>query len=362
MTKILVFITLCALLMAACTPATTTVVPTPTNFGPIPATEKPSVPVTGVAVVQSVQIQILETQPLQVNAILRGQLPDAGCTTIAAVNQARNGNTFGITLTTTTNPLALCSQMLTPFEQVVSLEVKNLPPAKYTVDANGITQSFELLTRDLEKFKQELVSALNARNFDLLRIHMDKSLVIASYRSEGNAYEVESAIEQLKANHLGAAPAIVADPDKDLSSLLTNMDPLKIFGIDVGLNHGLFVSGWGSDGKDEAILFMNYQVDGSLYWHGVLVAKGGFAQSNNDTDTSVHETSVKYVLALKDVKMYSGPGLNFGEIGQIAGGQTAKVTGISSDGNWWRVICPDDTVGNCWVTANASNTLPAQAP
>jgi len=25
------------------------------------------------------------------------------------------------------------------------------------------------------------------------------------------------------------------------------------------------------------------------------------------------------------------------------------VTGLSVDGNWWRVICPNDTVGNCFI-------------
>ncbi|HET9587516.1 MAG TPA: hypothetical protein VFO91_01895 [Anaerolineales bacterium] len=35
-------------------------------------TEEPSIPVTGVAVVQSVEIQILESDPTEVNAIVRG--------------------------------------------------------------------------------------------------------------------------------------------------------------------------------------------------------------------------------------------------------------------------------------------------
>ena len=179
MNKILVSIILFGLFVAACAPTTTAVPATPTNFAPVPATEKPSVPVTGVAVVQSVEIQIVETQPLQVNAILRGQLPDAGCTSIASVNQARDGNTFKISLITTTDPLALCAQALTPFEKVVSLDVRNLPAAQYTVDVSGITKTFELLTHDLSKFKQEVVSALNARNFNHMRVLMDESFVVA---------------------------------------------------------------------------------------------------------------------------------------------------------------------------------------
>lgn len=56
-------------------------------------TEEPSIPVTGVAVVQSVEIQILESDPTEVNAIVRGQLPDAGCTTISSVDKVRGGDT-----------------------------------------------------------------------------------------------------------------------------------------------------------------------------------------------------------------------------------------------------------------------------
>ncbi len=337
---------------------------TPTPF--LPAPSEPA-PVQGVAVIQSVEVQILENSPLQVNAILRGQLPDAGCTTISAVNQVRDSNTFKLRLTTTTtDPLALCALALTPFEHVVALDVRNLPPAKYSVNANGIAQPFELMTRDLTKFKQGLVEALNARNYDLLRLMLDKSLTIALWRSEGTAYEVEPAIEQLKLNHLSPTSPLTADLNKDLTSVLNGMDPLSVFGIDVGPNFALFASGWGLDGRDEAVLYVNYLLDGSLYWHGALVAKGGFTQSNNGSDQpadmNAYPTSVQYVMAQQDVSIYGGPATQYSILGMIASGQTAKVTGISADGNWWRVMCPDDTVGSCWGSANPAYTQIAQAP
>lgn len=79
--------------------------PTPTPSPTATATS----PVTGMAFVQSVEIQILETQPLQVNAIVRGQLPDSGCTTISSFSQAHEGNMFRLTLLTVTDPLASCT-------------------------------------------------------------------------------------------------------------------------------------------------------------------------------------------------------------------------------------------------------------
>ena len=110
------------------------------------------------AVVQSIGIQILVSRPLQVNAVIRGQLPDAGCTTIASVDQTFAGDTFTITLTITTYPLALCAQALTPFEEVIPLDTDNLLPALYTVKADGVRRSFKLLPYDMTSFKQVLTA------------------------------------------------------------------------------------------------------------------------------------------------------------------------------------------------------------
>lgn len=72
----------------------------------------------------------------------------------------------------------------------------------------------------------------------------------------------------------------------------------------------------------------------------------------------VDETPVAYVLAVQDVVMYNGPNASYNQIGTLFGGQTARVTGQSFITGWWRVICPDDTVGNCWVTADLASTIP----
>jgi hypothetical protein len=74
---------------------------------------------------------------------------------------------------------------------------------------------------------------------------------------------------------------------------------------------------------------------------------------------TVAETRVRYVLALKDVTIYDGPGTTYEPIGPVFDGQVAWVTGQSIDGTWWRVICPDDTVGDCWVSADPVLTEPA---
>jgi hypothetical protein len=35
---------------------------------------------------------------------------------------------------------------------------------------------------------------------------------------------------------------------------------------------------------------------------------------------------------------------------------------MTTDGAWWRVICPDDTVGNCFIIADPNLTQPTTAP
>lgn len=268
-TRIAALIGLIAVLVSACIPVGTPAAPLPT--------ETSAAPIAGVAVVQSIETQILESDLLQVNAIVRGELPDAGCTTIASVDQVRDGNTFKITLRTTTDPLALCAQALTPFEQVVPLDVRDLPPAKYVVNVNGVEQSFELATQDASNFEQVLVEALNARNYDSLKTLIGNPFMIGYWLSEGTSNTPEQAIEQLKMNLLNSSSPIVADPNKDMVALL-GTDPITIVGPDVIEASPLFTSGWGADGKDEVILLIAKQPDGDLYWHGLLFAKDGFEQ------------------------------------------------------------------------------------
>jgi hypothetical protein len=220
--------------------------------GPMAATPSPivtEVPTHGsVAVVKSIEILLLESFPLQVHAVLRGDLPDAGCTTIASVEQARDGNTFKLTLVTTTDPLALCAPALTPFEEVVPLDVHGLPAGTYTVDAGGVRQTFE--------------------------------------------FTVDNILPTEATEQPTLAP------------------------------------------------------------HANQPTPPGTAQS----------TDVQFVMAQQEVPIYGGPAQQYSIIGNIAAGQTAKVTGVTADGTWWRVMCPDDTIGDCWVSADPSQTQPAEAP
>jgi uncharacterized protein YgiM (DUF1202 family) len=346
------------LLLASCAPFLATPSPVVT----------PAIPVTGsAAVVQGVEVQVLSSQPYQVNAIVRGQLPDAGCTTISSVDQALNGSVLNVTLTTTTDPVAFCTQVLTPFEQVIPLEVNNLPPGSYTVNVHGIVKSFELPARDVSEFKQMLIDHLNARNYDSLKSLMHESFMIGYWQSEGTNNSPEGAVEQLQRSLLNASSPITADPNKDLAALL-GTDPATIVGADVMQVSPLFTLGWGPEGKDEAILFAAKLPSGEFYWHGLLFAKDGFQKfvpspiPNEPIDTNVYPTNVQYVMAQQNVAIYHGPNISFAVIGQLFNGRIAQVIGVIADGGWWRIMDPDNRIGNGWVSAHPTFTLPTTMP
>jgi uncharacterized protein YgiM (DUF1202 family) len=296
---------------------------------------------------------------------VRGQLPDAGCTRIVSIDQTQDSNTIELTVWTTIDPLALCAQALTPFEQVVALDVSDLPAGKYTVRVGGIEQPLELPARDASQFKGMLVEALNARDYERLRGFMGESFMIGYWQSEGTSNRPEQAIEQLQLNLLSSASPITADPSKDLVALL-GADPVTIVGPEVVDASPLFTTGWGPEGKDEAILFTAKRPNGDLYWYGLLFAKDGFAKAGpiviEPVDSNAYPTSVNYVMAQQDLSIYSGPGESFGVVGQIFNGQIAKVTGTNVYGNWWRVVCPDNSAGSCWVPGHPAFTQPTTMP
>lgn len=84
--------------------------------------------------------------------------------------------------------------------------------------------------------------------------------------------------------------------------------------------------------------------------------------TSSPTPVAVLNTSVQTIMALTDVNIRKGPGTAYEIVGWVADGQMAKVTGISSDNGWWRVVCPDGSTGSCWVTAGNQYTQPGNAP
>jgi len=103
--------------------------------------------VYGTANVDNIQILVMESFPVQVSVQVSGFLPD-GCTVIdeANITTAKTGNTFNVNIPTKRPKDAMCTQALVPFEIGVPLDVYGLEKGNYTVDVNGVQDSFELQT------------------------------------------------------------------------------------------------------------------------------------------------------------------------------------------------------------------------
>jgi len=116
---------------------------------PIPSTQTPILPtetggsVSGVAVVESLEIQMHELSPVQVNILAKGYLAES-CTIIQGTAQVLQERRFTLSIITTRPPGVDCLQQIQPFEINTSLDVHGLPAGDYIVDMGGVTGSFTL--------------------------------------------------------------------------------------------------------------------------------------------------------------------------------------------------------------------------
>jgi inhibitor of cysteine peptidase len=108
----------------------------------LPPTGAPS---EGGVFVNDVELMIMESFPVQVRAVIQGDLAD-GCTSIQDIETQRDveDRRFTVRIETTRDDDAICTQALVPFEESIDLDVKGLPAGTYTVDVHGETATFTL--------------------------------------------------------------------------------------------------------------------------------------------------------------------------------------------------------------------------
>ena len=148
---------------------------------------------------------------------------------------------------------------------------------------------------DPAAFAQSIVDALNARDFDSVKAKMDQTFAFAYWESQGTSSTPDQAIEAFRTRHLGATP-LTADPSKDLNVLLGGLNPYSIMGLDPARSRALFASGWGADGKSEAVLYVTRRADGSLYFYGVLIAPVGFIHATPTSTPTLTPTATPAAL------------------------------------------------------------------
>lgn len=98
------------------------------------------------ATIQQVDINLMESFPVQVSVRIAGSLPNA-CVVLDGFSTVQNNHEFVISAATTRQPGSSCAEQVRPFDETVSLPVSGLPAGTYTVTvegANSVSNSFAL--------------------------------------------------------------------------------------------------------------------------------------------------------------------------------------------------------------------------
>lgn len=150
---VLLFVLLMGLVVA-CTPeengagnaaATPTIDPDTPVSSDDPATEPEPMGdvITGTALIDTVDLLMMESFPLQMMAHLTGNYQD-GCTSLGEVKQERIDNVISLTIATVRPADMMCTQALVPFEENIPVDIYGLPAGEYTLNVNGVTATFTL--------------------------------------------------------------------------------------------------------------------------------------------------------------------------------------------------------------------------
>lgn len=94
------------------------------------------------AYVNEVIIEVMESFPVQVSAVVKGDLAD-GCVVLDSISAKRQDEAFVLTVHTH-RAGDICTEALVPFEQQVPLDVVGLKAGVYAVTAHGVSATFTL--------------------------------------------------------------------------------------------------------------------------------------------------------------------------------------------------------------------------
>ena len=194
---------------------------------------------------------------------------------------------------------------------------------------------------------QNIVNTLNAKNFDVAKTMMEQTFEVGFWQSQGLSLTPDQAVQQLQ-GYVLPNTVLVSDANKDLNSLLGGLNAYAIMHLDPSKSLALFVSGLGSNGTGEAILFVTQRLDGRYYWHGMLLAPTGFIPVPVELIGPYTVTGIPPNGAL-DIR--SGAGLSYLVIGSFSTStnnimRTPSTT--AADGIFWvEVIHPNGGTG--WV-------------
>jgi hypothetical protein len=168
--------------------------------------------------------------------------------------------------------LSGCAQAI---QSVPTNEIVPTPVTTVQTDAVDNSDVFS----DPEFFLPALLQALTAHDTGKLEQWMTNPFLESTWRFNQSEISPDEAIYFLYAEQLGIENKLELVKDADLKALMGGIDPLSIPGSESGVMYAYLVSGWGKDGRDEAILFITMEPADSLKWHGWMQIKGGFSEA-----------------------------------------------------------------------------------
>lgn len=145
-----------------------------------------------------------------------------------------------------------------------------------TTDSTDVVDNPDIFA-DPEFFLPALLQALTEHDTGKLQQWMTNPFLESTWRFNQSEISPDEAIYFLYSDQLGAENKLELVADADLKTLMGGIDPLSIPGSESGVMYAYLVSGWGKDGRDEAILFITREPADSLKWHGWMQIKGGFS-------------------------------------------------------------------------------------
>ncbi|GJM41991.1 MAG: hypothetical protein DHS20C20_22730 [Ardenticatenaceae bacterium] len=161
-------------------------------------------------------------------------------------------------------------------DNIVPTTVPDITPTTESVqEATAVPTETAAAVEDLASFTSSLQTALAQRDFTAAQAQMSDPFGFGPYRSEWSLLTPAEMVPQLEMV-LPQGAALQFNPEADFMGMLDGQDPQMMMGPDVMVVAVWHSAGWGAEGQDEAILFIEELADGRFVWKALLYAPDGF--------------------------------------------------------------------------------------
>ena len=221
----------------------------------------------------------------------------------------------------------------------------------------------------LDEFRASLIANLVSRNYAGLQAQMGSPFVFAAWQGTAQEMTPADAMAALQSSLFDESAQMTFVADEVIAAWLGGADPLALWPETVNPVDAIGIAGLGAGGAAAAVLVIAEYPEGGYYWYAALVAEEGFdgspaippdiADIPPGDGQLLLPSDVTSVLVLGNIGIFDGPGPQFLVIGSAQRGESFPVVGASADGQWWAVICPQQS-NTCWITANPTFVQPQQ--